>query len=58
MFDFLNINEGVIAMAELIVSIIIAIIGFSINRNIKISQSQSGGDNSANNQAGGNIKIS
>lgn len=58
MIEFLNANEGVIAMIGVIVSIVIAILGFFINKNIvKISQKQKSGDNSTNNQAGGDINI-
>ena len=58
MIEFLNVNEGVIAIIGVIVSIVIAIIGFCINKNItKISQKQKSGDNSTNNQASGNINI-
>lgn len=58
MFEFLNANEGVIAAIGVIVSIAIAIIGFFINKNItKIIQKQKSGDNSTNNQAGGDINI-
>lgn len=58
MVNFLNSNEGVIAMIGVIISIVIAILGFYINKNVaKISQKQKSGDNSTNNQAGGNINI-
>lgn len=58
MIEFLNNNQGLIAVIGVMVSIVIAIIGFCINKNIvKISQKQKSGDNSANNQAGGDINI-
>lgn len=44
MIEFLNANEGVISAISLVVGIIIAIIGFYINKNIsKITQNQSVG---------------
>ena len=58
MIEFLNNIQGLIAVIGVMVSIAIAIIGFCINKNIvKISQKQKSGDNSTNNQAGGDINI-
>ncbi|MCK5029217.1 MAG: hypothetical protein KAR57_06255 [Bacteroidales bacterium] len=56
MIEFLNANEGVIAIIGVIVSIIIAIIGFYINKNItKISQNQNVKNNSKGLQGGGDV---
>ena len=56
MFEFLNANEGVIAMIGVVVSVIIAIIGFCINRNIsKITQNQNIKNNSKGLQGGGDV---
>ncbi|MCK5123201.1 MAG: hypothetical protein KAQ87_03570 [Candidatus Pacebacteria bacterium] len=56
MIEFLNANEGVIAMIGVIVSVVIAIIGFCINKNIaKISQNQNVKNNSKGLQGGGDV---
>ncbi len=53
MIEFLNANEGVIATIGVIISVIIAIIGFYINKNIsKISQRQDVKNNSKGLQGG------
>jgi len=53
MINFLNTNEGIIAAVGVIVSIVIAIIGFFINKNVaKIRQNQSTGNDSKAFQAG------
>ena len=53
MIEFLNANEGVIAMIGVIVSIVIAILGFFINKNVaKISQNQNIKNNSKGLQGG------
>jgi len=56
MIELLNANEGAIAFIGLIVSIIIAIIGFCINKNIsKITQNQDIKNNSKGLQGGRDI---
>lgn len=56
MIDFLNANEGVISMIGVMISIIIAIIGFCINKNIsKITQNQNIKNNSKGLQGGGDV---
>jgi predicted CDP-diglyceride synthetase/phosphatidate cytidylyltransferase len=56
MINFLNANEGVIAMIGVIISIIIAIIGFCINKNIsKITQNQNIKNNSKGLQGVGDV---
>lgn len=56
MVNYLNTNEGVVAAVGVLVSIVIAVIGFFINKNIaKIRQNQRVGNNSRALQAGGNI---
>ncbi|TRZ77706.1 hypothetical protein D4R87_02220 [bacterium] len=58
MLKFLNNNQGLIAAIAVIVGIVIAIIGFFVNKNVaKINQNQKSGDNSNNNQSGGDINI-
>ncbi|GAX61631.1 MAG: hypothetical protein K8F52_09475 [Candidatus Scalindua rubra] len=53
MIEFLNNNQGLIAAIGVIVSIVIAIIGFCINRNIsKIAQNQDIKNNSKGLQGG------
>jgi len=57
MIEFLNANEGLISAIGVIMSIVIAILGFYINKNIvKISQNQSTGNKGKENQAGNDIK--
>ena len=56
MIEFLNANEGAIAMIGVVVSVIIAIIGFCINKNIsKITQNQNIENNSKGLQGGGDV---
>ena len=60
MIDYLNENQGVIAIISLIVSVVIAAIGFKINKNVnKIINVKKGQDVSGNNSkaimAGGNV---
>lgn len=53
MIEFLNANEGVISAVSLVVGVVIAIIGFLINKNIsKITQNQSMKNNSKGIQGG------
>jgi len=53
MLNFLNTNPGLISAIEVLVVIIIAVIGFFINKNIsKINQKQEVGDNSKAMQGG------
>lgn len=57
MIEFLNANDGVIAMIGVVVGVIIAIIGFCINKNIlKITQNQSVGNKGKGIQAVGDVK--
>lgn len=56
MIEILNTNEGVISAVSLIVGIVIAIIGFCINKNIsKITQNQNIKNNSKGLQGGGDV---
>ena len=56
MIEFLNANEGVVAMIGVVIGAIIAIIGFCINKNItKISQNQNMKNNSKGLQGGGDV---
>ena len=60
MIENLNNIQGFIALTGVVVSIIIAIIGFCINKNIKIisnQQKQKAGDNSEQYQANDNSSI-
>ena len=60
MIEFLNANEGVISATSLVVGIIIAIIGFCINKNIKIisnKQEQKAKDKAKQYQANDNSSI-
>ncbi|MCK5474955.1 MAG: hypothetical protein KAI71_00045 [Candidatus Pacebacteria bacterium] len=60
MIEFLNANEGVIATIGVIVSIVIAILGFYINKNIKIisnKQEQKARNNAKQYQANDNSSI-
>lgn len=56
MIEFLNSNEGVISAISLVIGIVIAIIGFCINKNIsKITQNQNIKNNSKGLQGGGDV---
>lgn len=56
MIDFLNSIQGLIAVIGVILSIVIAIIGFCINKNIsKITQNQDVKNNSKGIQGGRDV---